>query len=240
MHPNISRILRTGMKQSGVIPVWTPNDIVNLDRWYRPSDVSSLTIRSGAFCQAINDQGPNAKHATQTNQSQQCRVLDRDINGVGTLNFTTNVTGFDIPALPTLCTIFLVLQLDENITPVIGYSFFSRQTPSTFLPLAQNGSTNTEMYRNVGTPQLRVNGVLQSPTTRNFMFSSVYNEGEKSIIELSNVTGTDCVIMGRGQNNFQTVGAWGDTIVTNGSPSSSDRLNSYEFLSNLYDIPYTL
>jgi hypothetical protein len=151
---------------------FTPAEVANIALWLDASDTATITHSSGAVSQ-WNDKSGNTRHATQGTAANQFTTNASTINSLNVFTFADAVRKMEVPTAAFSAasnTIFIVMEVTGGSG---NRSFISNLDNTLFLPMAQSGSANAEVYRDVSVGTYYVNGVVKTPTTRGGAFTDM-------------------------------------------------------------------
>jgi hypothetical protein len=212
----------------GAAPIPT---IASAVYWLDATDASTIGIRSDAgvdYVSEIRDRLGGTKKMAQGEGSLQPTTGVATINGLNALYFLTSDARLGMNTMLTekaaVAVSMLINTTDDKFLLLFGEN-------GAFAGVGEDGSSNTALGQNAGTPSYFVNGTHLAAMTRDGFHAMVSGAGGQVIVTITAVNMTQwpqLVIFYYGSGGFGLVGSLGEMVVMN-APSNSElnALGSY-------------
>lgn len=207
--------------------------------WLVPEE--GVTESSGSVS-AWASKSPGTINFSQAVGGSQPSIGTRTINGQTALDFVA-VKHFNLNAAlggsSDTYTIFMVLDADRITNDLVV--LLGKLSPGAYLPMAQDGNATPQTSNPAAsfTPSFWVNGVVQSPTTRDDAYEMLAPGSGPIIFSMTFAHPELVDIFGLGPSGFAYDGAVGEIIGVNATLSTADWNLWGRYLSDKYGIGWT-
>lgn len=205
---------------------------VDLRLWFNPSDPTTVNL-DGILINQIDDISGNNNNGTSASFRRPEYISNEIIFPAGsdTISISNSISHSDF-------NLFLVSSYSANALTVLMKGGDRANHPY----VSQDGGTSTTITNNYGTPDLYVDGTLETPTNRGDVYN-ILNTGLKQIqvhqgADTSVWSGT--TIMGDYGFGWGIVGTIADLIIVSGVITNSERQKMEGYLAHKHGLTANL